>query len=152
MQEFRGAYCTHHSSSRTLKTRHTLLQSGDMKGRPGNGIEGAMVCTSLGSLLRPLFYFLDDVSYPHSVYNLHTRKYNFFLSAENVLPKKINDVESTIKYHKFCPVTKQTRGNLQMIKDSRINYRVSPPYFCLGLPLLVLSYDTCSTFLKGHLT
>ena len=24
----------------------------------GNGIEGAMVCTSLGSLLRPLFYFL----------------------------------------------------------------------------------------------
>ena len=38
-----------------------------MKRRPGNGIEGAMVCTSLGSLLRPLFYFLDDVSYPHSV-------------------------------------------------------------------------------------
>ena len=34
---------------------------------PGNGIEGAMVCTSLGSLLRPLFYFLDDVSYPQSV-------------------------------------------------------------------------------------
>ena len=26
-----------------------------------------MVCTSLGSLLRPLFYFLDDVSYPQSV-------------------------------------------------------------------------------------
>ena len=24
----------------------------------GNGTEGAMVCTSLGSLLRPLFYFL----------------------------------------------------------------------------------------------
>ena len=38
-----------------------------MKHRPGNGIEGAMVCTSLGSLLRPLFYFLDDVSYPQSV-------------------------------------------------------------------------------------
>ena len=29
-----------------------------MKRRPGNGIEGAMVCTSLGSLLRPLFYTL----------------------------------------------------------------------------------------------
>ena len=40
---------------------------GDMKRRPGNGIEGAMVCTCLGSLLRPLFYLLDDVSYPHSV-------------------------------------------------------------------------------------
>ena len=26
-----------------------------------------MVCTSLGSLLRPLFHFLDDVSYPQSV-------------------------------------------------------------------------------------
>ena len=38
-----------------------------MKRRPGNGIEGAIVCTSLGSLLRPLFYFLDDVSYPQSV-------------------------------------------------------------------------------------
>ena len=24
----------------------------------GNGTEGAIVCTSLGSLLRPLFYFL----------------------------------------------------------------------------------------------
>ena len=45
---------------------HTV-QSGDMKRRPGNGIEGAMVCTSLGSLLRPLFYFLDDVSYLQSV-------------------------------------------------------------------------------------
>ena len=42
-------------------------QTGDMKRRPGNGIEGAMVCTSLGSLLRLLFYFLDDISYPQSV-------------------------------------------------------------------------------------
>ena len=39
-------------------------QTGDMKRHPGNGIEGAMVCANLGSLLRPLFYFLDDVSYP----------------------------------------------------------------------------------------
>ena len=44
-----------------------LLQTGDMKRRPGNGIEGTMVCTSLGSLLRPLFYFLYDVSHPQSV-------------------------------------------------------------------------------------
>ena len=44
------------------------IQTGDMKRRPGNGIEGTMVCTSLGSLLRPLFYFLDDVSYPQSVF------------------------------------------------------------------------------------
>ena len=43
------------------------VQTGDMKRRPGNGIEGAMGCTSLGSLMRPLFYFLDDVSYPQSV-------------------------------------------------------------------------------------
>ena len=43
------------------------VQTVDMKCRPGNGIEGSMVCTSLGSLLRPLFYFLDDVSYPQSV-------------------------------------------------------------------------------------
>ena len=27
-----------------------------------------MVCTSLGSLLRPLFYLLDDISYPQSVH------------------------------------------------------------------------------------
>ena len=45
----------------------THLQTGDMKRLPGNGIEGAMVCISLGSMLRPLFYFLDDVSYPQSV-------------------------------------------------------------------------------------
>ena len=44
------------------------LQTGDMKRRPGNGIEGTMVCTSLGSLLRPLFYFLDNDSYPQSVF------------------------------------------------------------------------------------
>ena len=31
---------------------------GDMKRRPGNGIESAMVCTSLGSLLCTLFFFL----------------------------------------------------------------------------------------------
>ena len=54
------------------------LQSGDMKRRPGNGIEGVMVCTSLVSLLRPLFYFLDDVSYPHSVQGAST-----FLSFHN---------------------------------------------------------------------
>ena len=30
-----------------------------------------MVCTSLGSLLRPLFHFLDDISYPQSVYDYH---------------------------------------------------------------------------------
>ena len=52
---------------RVMKWRNELLQTGDMKRRPGKGIEGAMVCTSLGSLLRPLFYFLDDVSYPQSV-------------------------------------------------------------------------------------
>ena len=43
------------------------VQTGDMKRRPGNGIEGTMVCTNLGSLLRPLFYFLDDIPYPQSV-------------------------------------------------------------------------------------
>ena len=37
-----------------------------MKRCPGNGIEGAMVCTSCCAL-RPLFYFLDDFSYPQSV-------------------------------------------------------------------------------------
>ena len=42
-----------------------------MKRHPGNGIEGAMVCTSLGSLLRPLFYLLGDISYPQSVDNIY---------------------------------------------------------------------------------
>ena len=40
-----------------------LILSSFVPGSPadlntGNGTEGAMVCTSLGSLLRPLFYFL----------------------------------------------------------------------------------------------
>ena len=51
----------------TLALELLKVQTGDMKRRPGNGIEVAMVCTSLGSLLRPLFYFLDGVSYPKSV-------------------------------------------------------------------------------------
>ena len=50
-----------------LRSWDTIVQTGDIKRRPGYGIEGAMVCTSLGSLLRPLVYFLDDVSYPQSV-------------------------------------------------------------------------------------
>ena len=33
----------------------------------GNGIEGAIVCTSLGSLLRPLFYFLCSILLSHRV-------------------------------------------------------------------------------------
>ena len=51
----------------TLALELLKVQTGDMKRRPGNGIEVAMVCTSLGRLLRPLFYFLVDVSYPQSV-------------------------------------------------------------------------------------
>ena len=33
----------------------------------GNGTEGAMVCTSLGSLFRPLFYFLCYIHFSLSV-------------------------------------------------------------------------------------
>ena len=33
----------------------------------GNGIEGTMVCTSLASLLRPLFYFLCSILLIHRV-------------------------------------------------------------------------------------
>ena len=39
-----------------------------------------MVCTSLGSLLRPLFYFLDDVSYPQSLVTKYAMRYE--LSAD----------------------------------------------------------------------
>ena len=35
--------------------------------RPGNRIEGASGCPSWCRPLRPLFHFLDDVSYPQSV-------------------------------------------------------------------------------------
>ena len=43
-----------------------------------------MVCTRLGSLLRPLFYFLDDVSYPQSVevINCKLLQRNFAMSAQ----------------------------------------------------------------------
>ena len=43
------------------------LQTGDMKHCPGNRIEGATGCQSWCRPLRPLFHFLDDVSYPQSV-------------------------------------------------------------------------------------
>ena len=42
-----------------------------------------MVCTSLGSLLRPLFYFLDDVSNPQSVYKLRLTTRNLFQTQNN---------------------------------------------------------------------
>ena len=57
------------------------IQTGDMKRHPVNGIEGAMVCTSLGSLLRPLFYFLDNVSYPQSVQTC-AEKRDFFAKRQ----------------------------------------------------------------------
>ena len=44
------------------------LQTGDIKRRPGNRIEGATGCPSWCRPLRPLFHFLDDVSYPQSVH------------------------------------------------------------------------------------
>ena len=43
------------------------IQSGDMKHRLGNRIEGTTGCPSWCRPLRPLFHFLDDVSYPQSV-------------------------------------------------------------------------------------
>ena len=46
------------------------VQTGDMKRRPGNEIEGEMVCTSLGSLLRPLFYLLCSNLKANPVLNL----------------------------------------------------------------------------------
>ena len=45
----------------------SYVQTGDLKRRPENGIEGAMVCTSFGSLLRPLFYFLCYINFSLSV-------------------------------------------------------------------------------------
>ena len=62
-----GENWAHPSNSSVAHEIHKVLQTGDMKRRPGNRIEGATVCTSLGSLLRPLFYFLDDISYLQSV-------------------------------------------------------------------------------------
>ena len=44
------------------------IQTGVMKRRPGNRIEGATGCPSWCRPLRPLFHFLDDVSYPQSVH------------------------------------------------------------------------------------
>ena len=42
------------------------LQTGDMKRCPGNRIEGTTGCPSWCRPLRPLFHFLNDVSYPQS--------------------------------------------------------------------------------------
>ena len=61
----RGTFPHYIRCSRTLLMYR--VQTGDMKRRPGNGIEGAMVCTSLGSLLRPLFYFLCYIHFSLSV-------------------------------------------------------------------------------------
>ena len=68
--------CVNYYVCTVLNSAMSYVQTGDMKHRPGNGIEGAMVCTSLGSLLRPLFYFLDDVSYPQSVQGGSTEFYS----------------------------------------------------------------------------
>ena len=69
------------------------LQTVDMKRRPGNGIEGAMVCNSLGSLLRPLFYFLDDVSYPQSLLECQSRLYCDFPSAVRIFLSYYSDMK-----------------------------------------------------------
>ena len=67
------------------------LQTVDMKRRPGNGIEGAMVCNSLGSLLRPLF--LDDVSYPQSLLECQSRLYCDFPSAVRIFLSYYSDMK-----------------------------------------------------------
>ena len=55
------------NSSKTFLPVSATVQTGDMKRCPGNGIEGTIVCTSLGSLLRPLFYFLCYIHFCLSV-------------------------------------------------------------------------------------
>ena len=55
-----------------------VVQTGDMKRRPGNRIEGATGCPSWCRPLRPLFHFLD-VSYPQSV---HSKEINLCLNYQ----------------------------------------------------------------------
>ena len=87
----RGTFPHYIRCSRTLLMYR--VQTGDMKRRPGNGIEGAMVCTSLGSLLRPLFYFLDDVSYPQSLLECQSRLYCDFPSAVRIFLSYYSDMK-----------------------------------------------------------
>ena len=52
-----------------------------MKRRPGNRIEGAAGCPSWYRPLRPLFHFLDDVSYPQSVQNVCSGRFYLNLTS-----------------------------------------------------------------------
>ena len=52
-----------------------------MKRRPGNRIEGAAGCPSWCRPLRPLFHFLDDVSYPQSVQNVCSGRFYLNLTS-----------------------------------------------------------------------
>ena len=56
-----------HLNAPLWEMRYKCVQTGDMKHRPGNRIEGTTGCPSWCRPLRPLFHFLDDVSYPQSV-------------------------------------------------------------------------------------
>ena len=93
-----------------------------MKRRPGNRIEGAMVGTSLGSLLRPLFYFLYDVSYPQSVDQFRVQ-----------LPE-MNSITCMGKGYVSTPRAKREPGDGEGCAESRIysgRQRFSPiPNLC----------------------
>ena len=59
-----------------------------------------MVCPSLGSLLRPLFYFLDDISYLQSVQGRATEMSCLKIPA-SVLPGNLGENSQSANFGKF---------------------------------------------------
>ena len=76
-----GLRCVKIVLNRCIKliTKHIPGLPSDLN--TGNGTEGALVCTSLGSLLRPLFYFLCS--------NLKANPVLLFYHAEEVLQSQL---------------------------------------------------------------
>ena len=118
----------------------SLILSSILPGSPsdlntGNGTEGAMVCTSLGSLLRPLCYLLCSNLKANLVHTCHV--WLLYVSFPQTLSRRWK-----LMLRKFfhCPLTK----SYIKIHTTFIHLSVTGRRFC---PLIILRIgDTKSTY------
>ena len=120
----------------------SLILSSILPGSPsdlntGNGTEGAMVCTSLGSLLRPLCYLLCSNLKANPVHTCHV--WLLYVSFPQTLSRRWK-----LMLRKFfhCPLTK----SYIKIHTTFIHLSVTGRRFCPLIIMKIQKVDMCCIF------
>ena len=116
-----------------------------MKRRPGNRIEGATGCPSWCRPLRPLFHFLDDISYPQSVQCTASGH------SQGVVKHFLGSAAGLVGRYYSCCAARQGQ-NCNMNFHGKINWTLwkdlTPHRSCLLIRIL----EWCLRVVTGQLT